>query len=255
MADALIGYTGFVGSNLLRDGRFDALYNSRNIADIKGRHFDRVVCAGVSAVKWWANKNPEQDLAGIRSLMDCLEHVTADRFVLISTIDVYGAPVGVTERDDPPTEGLHAYGLNRLMLERWVAGRFPRHHVVRLPALFGPGLKKNAIYDLINDNGIGVINPESRFQWYPVARLAGDLARIEADGPELINVATEPVSMGAIRDRFFPHRTIGTTPSPFAAYDMRTVHDALLGGSGGYHLHADGVLAALEAYLAAETAP
>ena len=33
---ALIGHTGFVGSNLARQGAFDALYNSSNIESIAG---------------------------------------------------------------------------------------------------------------------------------------------------------------------------------------------------------------------------
>ena len=49
---ALIGNTGFVGGNLLRQQPFDALFNSKNIDDIAGRSFDLVVCAGVRAEKW-----------------------------------------------------------------------------------------------------------------------------------------------------------------------------------------------------------
>ena len=36
-ASALIGYTGFVGSNLLRQRAFDATFNSKNIEQISGR--------------------------------------------------------------------------------------------------------------------------------------------------------------------------------------------------------------------------
>ena len=34
---ALIGYTGFVGSNLVRQHSFDAMFNSQNIDSISGR--------------------------------------------------------------------------------------------------------------------------------------------------------------------------------------------------------------------------
>lgn len=253
--DALIGYTGFVGSNLCRDDRFDLFYNSKNVHEMKGRHFGRVVCAGVSAVKWWANANPDEDRAGIRSLTECLDTITADQFTLISTIDVYRNPVGVTEQDRPSAEGLHAYGLHRLALEEYVADRFPRHSIVRLPALFGPNLKKNAVYDLLHDNRIEVINPAGSFQWYPVVRLAADLRRIEEGGPTLVNIATEPVTMAAIGERFFPGKTMGAEAAgPAASYDMRTVHDALLGGHGGYHMDAAAVLDALGAFIASERA-
>jgi nucleoside-diphosphate-sugar epimerase len=78
-------------------------------------------------------------LQGIRRLMDCLGNVQADHFTLISTVDVYRDPVGLTELDPPPTEGLHPYGKHRLALEAFVADRFSSHAIVRLPALFGTG--------------------------------------------------------------------------------------------------------------------
>ncbi len=92
MASALIGYTGFVGSNLLRARSFDDLYNSSNIGNIVGKHYDLLVCAGVPAVKWKANKEPDRDREQIAALIDPLSKVTADRFILISTIDVYSNP-------------------------------------------------------------------------------------------------------------------------------------------------------------------
>ena len=98
MARALIGHTGFVGGNLLRQGRYGDLYNSTNIGDIAGKSFELVVSAGCKAAKWIANQEPAADRAGIESLMRALERVRAERFVLISTIDVYPQPIEVDER-------------------------------------------------------------------------------------------------------------------------------------------------------------
>ncbi|WP_240726031.1 MULTISPECIES: hypothetical protein [unclassified Escherichia] len=60
--DALIGYSGFVGTTLLRQRRFDALYRSTNIDEIFGKTFDTVVCAAAPAQKWLANKDPADDI-------------------------------------------------------------------------------------------------------------------------------------------------------------------------------------------------
>lgn len=46
------------------------------------------------------------------------------------------------------TEGLPAYGKNRLQLERWVREDFPDALIVRLPALYGAGIRKNFLFDL-----------------------------------------------------------------------------------------------------------
>ena len=122
--DALIGHTGFVGSNLLRRRDFDATYNSSSIGDIDGRRFDAVVCAGAAGVKWWANQNPGEDRVRIEGLMRHLDTIEASHFTLVSTVDVYDTPVGVDEDDEPSPDRLHPYGRNRLMLERHVVDRF-----------------------------------------------------------------------------------------------------------------------------------
>ncbi|RYF49093.1 MAG: pyridine nucleotide transhydrogenase, partial [Cytophagaceae bacterium] len=152
MADALVGYSGFVGSTLLRQRQFDALFRSTNIGDIAGKAFKTVYCAGAPAQKWLANKNPIDDLANIEALIRCLDKVEADEFVLISTVDVFASPVSVDEDTVPNKEGLHAYGRHRLMLEEYVKSRSSRNLIVRLPGLVGPGLKKNIIYDYAHGN-------------------------------------------------------------------------------------------------------
>jgi hypothetical protein len=252
--DALIGHTGFVGGTLLRDHPFAATFNSRNIEAIRGQSFGRVVCAGVSAVKWLANKEPEQDWQAICRLIDCLKEVSARSFVLISTIDVYREPNGATENEVLSLEGLHPYGLHRLRLEAFVAGHFAWHTIVRLPALFGPGLKKNALYDLIHRNQTEKIVPNAAFQWYPTRRLSSDLDRIEAAGVALINITTEAVRMETIRARFFPEVAVGAPVDAPPFYDLRSIHDTLLGGRGGYHLSAGQVLAEMADFVAGEAA-
>jgi hypothetical protein len=64
----LIGSTGFIGGNLLRQVPFDQTCHSANIAAIRGRRFDLVVCAGIRAVKWWADRHREEDRAQIDPL-------------------------------------------------------------------------------------------------------------------------------------------------------------------------------------------
>jgi hypothetical protein len=61
MPSALIGYTGFVGSNLDRQHAFDDRYNSKNINAIAGKSYDLIVCAGIQAKKWWASEHPDEE--------------------------------------------------------------------------------------------------------------------------------------------------------------------------------------------------
>lgn len=148
--NAIIGYTGFVGSNINKQMRFDKKYNSQNIESIKNKKFDLVVCAGVSGTKYLANKFPEKDFEMIMRLIKSLDTITATKFILISTVDVYKEPYDVNENSELDGKGLHHYGKNRLYLEKWVENKFDNYSIIRLPALFGNGLKKNFLYDMIN---------------------------------------------------------------------------------------------------------
>ena len=53
---ALIGYTGFVGSNLQRAARFDALFNSRNYRAMADCNFDLVVCRDYPLPSGWRTR-------------------------------------------------------------------------------------------------------------------------------------------------------------------------------------------------------
>ena len=147
---ALVGYTGFVGSNLYRKGEFTAVYNSKNIEEAFGTNPDLLYYAGVRAEKFLANKDPERDLAVVKEAFENIKKINPKKLVLISTIDVYKNPDGVNEDTPIDTENLHPYGYNRYLLEQWVRKDYPDALIVRLPGLFGPNIKKNFIYDYIH---------------------------------------------------------------------------------------------------------
>lgn len=145
----LVGYTGFVGSNLAESHEFDYLINSKNIETAYGVKPDLLVYAGVRAEKFLANTNPEADMENIREALENIRKIEPKDIVLISTVDVYKKPVAVDEDSIMDTEELHAYGANRLWLEEQVLKEFPNAYIVRLPGLFGKNLKKNFLYDYI----------------------------------------------------------------------------------------------------------
>ena len=234
MHRALVGHSGFVGGNLARQSSFERVFNSANIGEIEGQEFDLLVCAGVRAVKWWANQNAEADRASIDALLASLRQVKSRETIVISTIDVYPHPSAVDE--STPLEGVanHAYGTNRLFFEREMQRLFPLVRIVRLPGLFGAGLKKNVIFDLIHGNGLEKINPDSVFQYYDLSRLAADLETVRRHNLSLVNFATEPLPTRDIIARYFPGTVVGQEALPAGSYDMRTLHAAAFNGSGDY---------------------
>lgn len=146
----LVGATGFVGGALLRQMDFDARFNSRNIGEIEGQSFGTLVCAAAPGSMFEANTAPTCDKAQIQGLIERLSKVKATRFILISSIAVLADFAG---QDDETTQHFQEalpYGRHRRALEAFVEEHFGEHLIVRLPALFGRGLRKNFIFDLLN---------------------------------------------------------------------------------------------------------
>ena len=150
MERALVGYTGFVGSNIASCADLDGMFNTKNIEEAYGSKPELLIYAGVRAEKFLANHQPEKDMELIQEAFDNICKIDPKRLILISTSDVYKVPLGVDENTSIDEEGLHAYGLDRYRLECMVRERYPEAVIVRLPALFGEGLKKNFIYDYIH---------------------------------------------------------------------------------------------------------
>jgi nucleoside-diphosphate-sugar epimerase len=252
MNNALIGYTGFVGSSLMRQAGFDALYRSTNIGEIDGRTFDTVVCAGAPGQKWLANREPEADLAAIERLMGCLRTIRCRRFVLVSTVDVFALPLGVDEASTVEEAKLHPYGRHRRLLERFVQEQFAGSLVVRLPGLVGPGLRKNVIFDLHNENNLHAIESRGRFQFYPMVNLWHDIGLALDAGLPLAHLTAAPVTVADIARQGFNRDFVQALEGVPAAYDMRSRHAALFGGSGGYQYSTRETMLAVRAYAQSE---
>ncbi len=89
MKKALVGYTGFVGSNIYAATDFDAVYNSKNIEEAFGTNPDLLVYAGLRAEKYLANNAPEQDMALIVQAEENITKINPKKLVLISLFGKY----------------------------------------------------------------------------------------------------------------------------------------------------------------------
>ena len=249
MNNALIGYTGFVGSNLLSQRSFESLYNSKNINEMSLGSFDDVICAGVSAVKWIANKDPDTDKDNIDSLKKILKTIKAKRFILISTVDVYPIMKNGDESFDCSSVDNHAYGSHRLEFEEFCKDNFENCYIIRLPGLFGAGLKKNIIYDLLNNNCLEMINIESSFQYYYLKNLWSDIQNVLKNEIRLVNFFTEPVPTKEIIGKYFPDAKVGGNASATIHYDLHTKNGSLRDLEGNYLYSQEEVLGQLDEFI------
>lgn len=252
MFNSLIGYSGYVGGTLLKQESFTSLYRSTNIGDIDNQSFDTVVCAGAPAQKWIANREPKADRQKIEELIAHLKTIQCKTFILISTVDVFKNPIGVDEDTPVDESGLHAYGLHRRLLETFVEEHFPNHLIVRLPGLVGPGLRKNVIFDFLNNNNLQAIDSRGVFQFYPMVNLWYDIQTALNAGLKLVHLTAEPVSVADISQQGFGKSFTHTLANPAATYDLQTKHAQVFGASGGYQYSARETILAVRAYAQSE---
>ena len=227
MNNLVIGHRGFVGSNLSRLFPDASGVGRQEIGALAGESFSDIYCAAPQAKKWWANQNPDQDKLEVDTLIKaCRQLECTGSFILFSTVDVYDPPMGVDELCKP-CETSHPYGRNRLMLEKAVLDSFgSKARITRLPALVGHGLKKNIIYDLLNNNNVEQINPNSAFQWFNLDHLPLIIDQVKRlDNGQILNVASEPLATAAILDTWFTDvkERLNWDAAPIC-YDVRTVY-------------------------------
>ncbi len=305
MQRALVGYTGFVGSNICAKAAFEGLYNTKNIEEAYGTQPKLLIYAGLRAEKYLANTAPEKDMALIEQAKENIRRIRPGRLVLISTIDVFKSPAGADEDTDIVAEGLHPYGYNRYQLEQWVRQEYPDALIIRLPGLFGRNIKKNFIYDYIHvipfmlrqdkfeelsarepllletyeqtGNGfyrlcagkekeealkacfgrlgfsaLNFTDSRSRYQFYDLSRLAGDIDRALEMNLRLFHPATEPVSAGEVYEYLCGKLFVNELPGTPASYDYRTRYAAEFGGKDGYIMDKESVLTAIREFVAAQ---
>jgi len=252
--NSIIGYSGFVGGNIDRQFKFDDKYNSRNIADIEGKEYDLVVSAANRAEMWRINQEPEVDRAEIDAFIDHIKRVKIGKLILISTVGVYKNPNGADEDTAINTEGLLPYGLNRYYLEQLCLDNFDTT-IIRLPGLFGEGLKKNVIFDLLHNNMVEKIHADGAYQYYNLDNIWKDISIAIDNNLSIVNLATPPVTTAEVAQfafgMDFNNRPADVSP---AYWDMHSKYADIYGGVGSYLYTKEQELEGIKRFVEKESA-
>ncbi len=196
MKNCIIGYTGFVGSNIISSKRFDEYYNSKNIKNIENKIFDEIYFCGLPGLVWFANKYPEKDTNNLNKLINILNNVKCNKFILISTINIYNDFNKKYNEDYIPNINLikETYGKNRLIFEKFLMDNF-NYYIIRLPAIYGYNMKKNIIYDLINKNYLENIILEDVYQFYYLNDITDNIQDAINKNIKIKNLFPQPISV------------------------------------------------------------
>jgi hypothetical protein len=194
----LFGSTGLIGKTLLESEMFCG-FNTKNSNDFNSiaENGDELYLCCLPAAKWQVNQALDRDIRNIEHITDIISKKRYSKVVLISTIDVYcESPLKYNEDYVPQIKSLN-YGSNRYLFELFVRSfvKFDDLKIFRLPALYNKHIKKNILFDLLNNNNVDKININSSYQWYNLNNLWNDIKKYSAEYPKetIFNLFPEPI--------------------------------------------------------------
>ena len=236
----VLGGGGFVGSayaRLLRAlGEPCTVVARANYAALRGSACRVLINANGNSRKFMAARDPLWDFdASVRSVAASLEDFRAERYVFLSSGDVYAdtsRPEATREEDAVDVARVSRYGLHKYLAEQLVRAAHPDWLVVRMGGFVGPGLKKNAIFDMLNGDPVW-LSPASELQFISTdaaARLVWGLVQ-SGVRREVVNLGAEGlVNLGAF------HRAIGSASvfkpdAPAVRYELSLERLRVLSGA------------------------
>jgi len=141
----VVGYTGFVGRAVyqyLKEVGYDVEgFNSHSpyidaVCDVV------VNCAGNSR-KFTSENNNEFTQSIEDGVLERLKQIESKRIIHISTVDVHNSESSM-------------YGQQKIFVESRIRRMYPSFSILRLSALVGEGLKKNVVFDIVNEKPLFV---------------------------------------------------------------------------------------------------
>ena len=202
----IVGGSGFVGSACVRlfetRGIAHRVVTRENYDSLKGTSCDVLINANGNSRKFLAAREPLAEFdQSVRSVVRTLEDFHCKTYVFLSTGDVYPdqsnpAVTGEDQRIDPGRQS--RYGLHKYLAEQLVRGTQEQWLVMRMGGFVGPGLKKNAIHDMLTGAPVWLA-PQSELQFISTDRAAELVWGLLAAGVrnEIINLgATGTVNLG-----------------------------------------------------------
>jgi nucleoside-diphosphate-sugar epimerase len=182
----ILGGHGLVGSAFARvcerSKKQFSIIDRQNYKDHVGLPCDLFVNANGNSRKPLAKSDPLADFdASVRSVRVSLVDFRYEKYIHLSSCDVYPdcSTPQVTMEDQSLDPALQSpYGCHKFLAEQCVRHAAKEWIVFRLGGFVGPGLKKNAVFDILNGGPLW-LQPESALQFLhtdDAARIIFDLA-------------------------------------------------------------------------------
>jgi nucleoside-diphosphate-sugar epimerase len=185
----ILGGRGFVGSAFARvcaeQNRDFTVISRDNYADFIGQKCSLLINANGNSSKPLARKDPVKEFdESVRSVRRSLIDFQFDRYVYLSSCDVYpdcSSPSTTHEEQSLDVPHQSPYGFHKYLAEQCVQHAAKDWLIFRCGGFVGPGLKKNAIFDILNGGPLW-LDPESELQFIHTNDAARIVLQLADDG-------------------------------------------------------------------------
>ena len=196
----IMGGYGFVGSAFVRACKHRRLpykvITRENYSSFVGKRCDVLINANGNSKKYFAQIDPVGEFdASVRSVRSSLVDFEFDRYVYLSSCDVYpdcGSPEITSENTAINVREQSSYGFHKLIAEQCVMHDASSWLVIRLGGLVGPRMRKNPIYDILKHKPLW-LDPASELQFIHTGDVAAIVLQLISAGfmNEIFNLCGE----------------------------------------------------------------
>lgn len=193
----LLGGEGFVGSGFARVLRERGLpfeiITRQNYAESIGRSCDVLINANGNSKKFVAKDDPKGEFqASVASVRNSLVDFKFGTYVFLSTSDIYpdsSSAATTRENAEIDVRKQSPYGFHKYLGEQCVRHAADNWLIIRQGGFVGPGLKKNAVHDVLHGSKLWV-HADSRFQFIHTDDSARAVLSLHGGGVrnEVVNV-------------------------------------------------------------------
>lgn len=186
----VVGAKGFIGSAIAAEatarGYALTALDIDNYVEHQGQEADLLINAAGNSRKFIDNQDPVRgyDLS-VTSVMNVLHDFRYEFYIHLSSGAVYPSesdPRHNSENTPLDPARMTRYGFHKWLAEQVVRHYAPQHLILRLGGFVGPGLLKNAVYDLLSGSPL-FVHPDSEFQYMDTRDLARSLFDLYENPP------------------------------------------------------------------------
>ena len=155
---ALIGCDGFVGSAISRYLKINEVsfhgINRLNYNHYQSKQSDFIINTAMPSKRYWAKNNPLEDFqASVGLTADIFYNWNYKKIIQISSVSAR-------------CQINHPYGINKRCAEELVL-KNQNNLVLRLGAMYGKGLDKGSLFDILNGNPV-YVHCDSKYNFLDV---------------------------------------------------------------------------------------